>query len=154
MNIEILNANSAFNPGSEIWFVSEPSQSAWANKMDWYINFQLNKSADYKFQETSPKIKEILQDQELELKIDYSEYQNKSLLIYPSENIPAKYLVCISAKLDEKSWLEECKKVWLNLGSPNARIFATNKISLQMAKQIFHKLSPESQITWVNEINN
>ena len=137
MSILNLNTNAALSPGHDIWFVCEPEQSYWATQIDWHINFQISRSKLHKSAELKNEVKEIIADQELELKTDFSSYQNKALLIYSGFNLPAKYIVKIAYNQSSAEWIQQAKAAWQQLNFASCRVFAHKDLDIAMLRNEF-----------------
>jgi hypothetical protein len=116
-----LSESEAFSEGSALWFVGDLESSLWAQKINWYLNFQFRKAKAHEPRSIPKELSTILQTWEVDApSIKLS--SQAPLLIESSKLLPNKMTVQISARTFNQ-WLEEAKDVWISLQKPPVRLF-------------------------------
>lgn len=122
MSASVLSQASALNPGSDLWIVPDLEKSQWTAKLDWYLNFQICKSARHETPQLSSFVSEVLAESELE-KIPVPTTKSWPLMIASERLLPCKWVVVVPWNGSISSWAEKSFEVWQNLKEPSLRVF-------------------------------
>lgn len=143
---------SAFSAGSDLWIVPERENSQLAQKLDWYLNFQMAKAALHRTPQLSQPVVEILRDCELS-GYDWVPDSNEALMVLPSPFVPARWVMVIPNSDYLETWARTALEKWKQLKSPSLRVFLPEKISASQFLSVWKKLGgPETiQIATDNE---
>lgn len=123
-----LSNTSAFGPGSSLWLLPSIEKSDWARKLDWYLNLQISKSRNHESQQWSENIKEIITENEIELK-PFKAAKKQPLLVGLKRPLPFNQVVEVPFDGNAENWVQSCEKVWLELGKPSVRLFLPHNLS-------------------------
>ncbi len=126
-----LAKDAALSEGSTLWIVGDLSNSAWAQKINWYLNFQLRRAKFHQTREISRELVAVLQTWEVEapsLKLDPS----APLLVESSKLLPNQVTVQLFNRTFD-SWIDEGLRIWNDLQRPSVRVFLpSEKASSQL----------------------
>lgn len=112
----------ALSEGSTLWVVGDLNSSAWAKKINWYLNFQLRRAKFHKTREMPQELRTVLQTWDVEapeLKLDSS----APLLVESSKLLPNQITVQLFNNRTFDSWVDEAIQVWNDLQRPSVRVF-------------------------------
>jgi hypothetical protein len=128
MPVQILNRAQAFQPGFQLWVVSDEQNNPIINKMDWYAHFQLTKMNKKKPESLSPQLKFIMSENNMP---DFHETPKdpSPTMVACSRFLPAKQLVIVPFQQRAKDWVERIYNVWLGLEKPTLRVFLPKELS-------------------------
>lgn len=151
MSAEVLNSEKAFSSGHNLWIVPDREHSNWAQKIDWYLQFQISKASIHKPYEPSEFLKNTLSQYDL-ISDDMNMPDRKSLLIFTSHALPNHQLVSIIfSKSNFKAWVQSIYEVWTNLKSPSLRVFLPKGVSEKEFTQNWPHKDSLSQISLVRD---
>ncbi len=143
-----LAPEQALSEGSTLWIVGDLNSSSWAQKINWYLNFQLRRAKFHQTREIPSELAEVLQTWEVEapdLKLDPS----APLLVESSKLLPNKVTVQLFDRTFD-SWVDEAIKIWNDLQRPSVRVFLpSQKASNQLTAR--WKISEGVSATFVQE---
>lgn len=123
MQLTTLSQASALNPGADLWIVPDLESSPWAQKIDWYLNFQLVKSMRHQRAELHEDLKNLVKITEQNI-FDLENYKSlENLMIISNQQLPNKCVVMIPWRGDLKVWAQEVVKTWSQLAKPGLRVF-------------------------------
>lgn len=120
--MNVLSSASAFNPGSDLWIVPDFASCHWAQKLDWYLNFQIVKSQRHLSPEIRNFTKLIQRDSGLE-PYELSMPKDAPLMVTSDAFFPNKFVVVVPMTANFKIWVKEVSNIWENLKHPSLRIF-------------------------------
>ncbi len=128
----------AFSSGFPIWIIPDLEHSKWAQKLDWYLNFQLRRASLHQ----PKKISELNLEKiaswgvQLESLIKHTKNQEAPLLIDSRRLLPNEVTVQIPFQ-DVASWSKHCLKILKELKLESARIFLPLEVTeAQLTKAI------------------
>lgn len=136
--MKVLDQLTAFSPAADLWILPDLENSDWARKIDWYLNYQIQRSLPHRPAEFSKDLVEV---------IERSEFIAPTVIIDPeaplmvscADLVPAKQAVVVPAKTTEGDWVSTCHRVWVGLGRPSVRVFLPKKLG----PSSFQKLWPK-----------
>ncbi len=99
MGYQLLPATHAFQPGSRIWILPSHHSSWWTRKVDWYLNWQIQRS-----------------------EIRWPDHQSP-LIVASLRNVPPDLVVVLPRTTEISSWSQLAQEVWLKLNQPPLRVF-------------------------------
>ena len=137
MNVSVLSQVNFLSPGAPLWVLLGYQENHLALKIDWYLNFQIERSLKRSKVQLSNEILDFVNRCELDL--PSIEADERALLLPASHALPSSWVVCIeSAKSEETA--EKIYSIWKNLGKPTVRIFtpaSENRLEAQLKKHDF-----------------
>lgn len=116
-----LSSDQALSEGSTLWIVGELNSSFWAQKINWYLNFQLRRAKFHQSREISSELITVLQTCEVEAP-EFKLNPNAPLLVESSKLLPNQVTVQLFNRTFE-SWLEDAISIWNDLQRPSVRVF-------------------------------
>jgi len=125
MTTSSLSSVQALQPGAEIWVIPPPAESAWAARIDWYLNFQISRGLASKPSSRSSVIEKLLSNIKWTLPLDFK-VDHASLLIAPMGRVPANWILIPEAWNNEEHLLRQLK----DLKSAKIRIFPPAGVSV------------------------
>lgn len=140
MSIQTIYRAKALGPGADLWILPDLKSSSLAQKIDWYLNFQILKAAHYRKTEISSDLKSLMLENEIPL-LDFSVGKKAPLLVAASNRVPAKKIVQVQDCSSASGWLRRVEEVWTQLGRPSLRIFLPDNIE----PEDFFKIWPQSK---------
>ncbi len=148
MTIEELNDDLIYQDGSQLWVIPDKSSSNWAQKLDWYLNFQISKADSFKRPEISEPLRAILIEEEVEPTVIPAQ-EGQPLLIASPRHLPNLMTIVLSYhQQDEDLWLSSLEKTWIELGKPSLRVFLPKNFSLSKFSE-FSKSNLSGNITFI-----
>lgn len=129
---------SIFGTGSDLWIVPERKSSNIVQNLDWYLNFQIAKSAQHQMKSPPPQVLEILKNCALE-GYDWAPQDTEALLILSSHLVPSRWVMVLKGSDELENWVETAVKKWKKLKSPSVRIFLPNGVSTQQFDKLWKK---------------
>lgn len=120
--MNVLSLASAFNPGSDLWIVSDTANCHWTQKLDWYLNFQIVKSQRHLSPEIRNFTKYIQKESGLET-YEVSVPKDAPLMITSEAFFPNKWVVVVPMTASFEVWVREVSNIWENLKHPSLRVF-------------------------------
>jgi hypothetical protein len=117
-----LSESVAFSEGSDLWVFCDPAHSAFARKIDFYLNFQMARTQKFQPKPFAAGLQSILKDNQLE-ELQLAPSASACCLISTRRALPCRYVVVVLWNQSEQGWIEETRKVWQKLGSPSLRLF-------------------------------
>lgn len=147
MPIQKLAKAGAMGLGSELWVVPNPEASAWARKIDWYLNFQIAKAHQHRFPDLAPELIKVLQENEISWMKDF--VQNQTLMVATQSRLPAQQVVRIPFLNDKTEWMNRARRVWEDLGRPRLRLFLPSEIGEAEVLQLWPGGGMNTELTFV-----
>lgn len=143
MAVQRLVDAMAFSAGASLWILPTATQSVWARKLDWYLNFIAAHALLHRPPEISQGMRDMLK--EIGLAEPSTEANNqRPLLIRASHRLPTTQLVEVNYADDAKAWISAAVEVWLGLGKPAVRVFLPPKLSQSEAEKLWGDTSEET----------
>lgn len=133
MGLKTLTKAKAFDAGSELWVVPEPEHCPLAQRVDWYLNFQLARARHHKTRELSPELKNTLIQQEWP-EFQYSSEEDSPLMVAATGYFPTEMVVQVPVKRTFKTWVKNIQATWNKLDTPSMRVFLPDGKSVQEFK--------------------
>jgi hypothetical protein len=131
----ILPPQTAFNPGSQIWFVPDLHVSSWTRELDWYLGFQLFHSLSFQPKSVPEKLNEIIAENPISIPQRRST-SGGVLALAISDQLPAENLVVVS-EVEQEDWLATCHRIWTKANSPMCRLFLPAAMSPQHVERVW-----------------
>jgi hypothetical protein len=122
MSIQQLTHAAAFSSGAELWFLPNPAVSRWARKLDWYLNFQMARTAHRLPPVFELGLLELIKEENLALPTQ-PPGKGLPLLIATEHRLPTKQIVSLSFAGELKDWSTHCAETWTAMKKPPLRIF-------------------------------
>lgn len=145
-------ANLAFGPGADLWILPERKNSGLVQKLDWYLNFQIAKSSHHEATALSTRLKQILEDCELENQSTASG-DNDSLLILTSHQFPNRWILVLRGSDSLVDWVEKAMQKWEKMNSPSLRIFLPQGASPSEFRKLWKKSGGSEDINLISDRN-
>ncbi len=139
MIIKELNQRGALELGDDLWILPQKSQSLWTNKIDWYLNFiieRLNNKHTYKY---SSSFKELEKKWDFQVNIPVQKISD-NILINSEDRLPNSKTLLIPIQENFESWLETCFESWEKLKKPSLRLFFPDSEKLKPRKEILNSV--------------
>ncbi|MES2857076.1 MAG: hypothetical protein V4692_14505 [Bdellovibrionota bacterium] len=139
--MKILDQLTAFTPDAQIWMIPDLENSAWTKKIDWYLNYQIQRSLPHRPASFSKDLADVIEKSEFDaptLRLD----PESPLMIACETLLPAKQAIVVPLKASEADWVSTCHRVWVGMGRPSVRIFLPKRITTQS----FAKLWPKQDL--------
>lgn len=121
------NAN-ALSAGSDLWLLPDLANSAWAQKIDWHVNFQLSKARRHMFPRHSPEMISLIQTVQTEM-YNFEISPSAPLLVSTQNLLPNRYLMMLPFHGPLLKWQEKAAKIWQDLDRPSLRIFFPDSVT-------------------------
>lgn len=122
MAIHHLTHQEALRLGADVWFLTYPQESKWAQRLDWNLDFQLVRAWAHGRKAIPTELLQVANETEFE--IEPLEIQAGAPLMVASHKLlPNRMTVVVPWTGDAKVWAVACEKIWRNLGAPRARVF-------------------------------
>lgn len=153
MSANVLSLANAYNPGSDLWIFPELENSDWAQKVDWYINFQIIKNSQRKALPLSDEIQSVLSNTGLDLKKIVS-VRPQSLMISTSTWLPNKWLVVVDGSDQLANWTQSVFQTWNRLKKPTLRVFLPTGQNASSFLDHWRELSSFQDMTLVLDSEN
>lgn len=148
MAVSVLSQASALNPGSDLWIVPDLEKSQWTARLDWYLNFQVCKSARHQTQKLPGFINEVLDETEIS-KISVQSNSTAPLMIPSEKLLPNKWVVILPWQGDLNTWTAKALEIWRSLKQPSIRVFLPPGQSTGNLQSVFQSENGLSDLTLV-----
>jgi hypothetical protein len=125
--LKSLDSLTALSSGCDLWIVADPSQSRWTRKIDWYLNFQLQRAQTHRSPGKSAELDRLLGSLELEAPI----FELKSLaplMVASSRLLPNRQTVLVPMPDDLDDWVKRCHELWKSMSCPTTRVFLPESV--------------------------
>ncbi len=141
----------AFAAGSDLWIVPERKNSEMAQRMDWYLNFQIAKASHHQTRSLELPLQNILQECEIgtETKTEKVIGDLDSLLILSSKYFPNRWVLVLKGCDDVAAWAEKAVEKWKKMQSPSLRVFLPENLSSGQFEKLWSKFGGSSSLTIV-----
>lgn len=149
MPISVLSPANAYNPGSDLWIFPELEESQWTQKVDWYLNFQIQKNS----QRSSPNISDEIRSTLNACEISISDYatsaETSPLMISSRQQLPNKWVVITPGSKNFRSWVKNLYQLWTKLKEPSVRVFLPMGVMANSFVESWNLLSTSEELTLV-----
>ena len=136
-----LGTHEALTMGSDLWLISDLSRSAWARKIDWYLNFQLSRAAHHARREISTELASTAESWEFDPPVIESR-ATAPLLVASSKFLPNKMTVQVAGQ--GAAWVKAAAATVASLRSRSIRLFLPTDLSLQEFSKAWGGLDTDS----------
>lgn len=124
MGVTSLPSTQALTPGADLWVIGTSTESAWALKLDWSLNFQVLRASTHQKPVLPPDLSEVLNETGLE-RVE-APVTKSDLLIAADMNLPCRWVLSLD------TWdLASLKKTSQGLGDPALRVFLPRAIDTE-----------------------
>ncbi|MBX3041289.1 MAG: hypothetical protein KF789_11340 [Bdellovibrionaceae bacterium] len=138
--MQILSAASSLNPGNDLWILAEPSASRWPLRLDWYLNFQINKASHHQVKKRPDPLNELLSEVDWTLP-EIAAQESQPLLISAEGHLPARWIAIVPGSQDVEPWVNAIFKTWKGLGEPSFKVFLPTGLEDNVFSQTWKKRS-------------
>lgn len=141
---------SRLNSGADLWVIPETENSRLAQKIDWYLNFQITRSTRHQSKELPEKITKILQKSGLKNHnwVEKNISQGKeALLVLSIHALPNRWVMQVQESQQFQKWIENIYEHWLKMKMPTLRIFLPTGVSGPQFESAWRKVhhSPQQE---------
>jgi hypothetical protein len=129
MSITALDAENALSSGAKLWILADLGHSRWTERIDWYLNFQINRAEPHTTPQIGEKLNAVLAETEFvapEVKL----LEKAPLMVSSSELLPNHVTVVVPLADSASEWVLRGYAVWTELGRPELRVFLPESVSL------------------------
>ena len=149
MALQIHQSAQALGSGADLWIVPETEECELVRKVDWYLNFQLERAKYHKAQELSPELQDLLKQEELSPSDHTLEEKSPKLVV--SQSALLTELVASIPKGDSQfpEWIQHCEKLWTKLGRPRVLIFLPKGVSSEQFKKTWREFKDPHEVSAV-----
>lgn len=140
--IELKRTTEALTEGTQLWVLPQLEKSSWAKRLDWYLNFQLQKAQERESQNlASEKVQESAKDvkalnEKTDSPSDSNTNSKSSLLIESQKLLPNKMTLQLSFQDSIESWIAQIIEKSLLLKQSRVRVFLPQKIKFDQVKSL------------------
>ena len=134
MSATSLSDHSALSSGSTLWVLSDPKNSGFSRKIDFYLNFQMARAEHHRQPAPPKRLQEILTENQMEELLESKIPSPQHYIVATKRALPCSQIVFIPFKGSAEQWIQSVLSVWAKLGSPTLRIFVppvAGKIDVQ-----------------------
>ena len=128
MAITVLNQTNSLNPGADLWIIPTLDKSKSAQRLDWYMNFQMTRASLHQAPDISSELKKILQQCRLP-EAQYRIEPQEKIMFDSSNLLPNRWLVMVCNTSDFQEWTMQIVNIWSNLRKPTMRVFLPTGLS-------------------------
>lgn len=147
MPVTVLSQASSYNPGSDLWIVPEIDNSRATQKLDWYLNFQLNKFLRHPSALMSTKLYDVLE--KCEIPVEHYQTKAPRYMIGSEKLLPNRWVLSLGGSSDFSTWVEEISKIWTELGKPSLRVFLPTGLSAGEFRSLWSRIQTFDDFTVV-----
>ncbi|MES2965365.1 MAG: hypothetical protein V4760_15890 [Bdellovibrionota bacterium] len=146
-----LEASQALSNGRITWLVPDLEHSKWAQRIDWYLNFQITRAEPHRPASFAPELQEIMEKWEFEAPAVRLN-SVAPLMIASPELVPNHQTVVIPVRGSEAEWVLSCHRVWVGLGRPAVRLFLPEGFKTSSVESRWPKADAEADVELVGEL--
>lgn len=150
MSPQVQSNKSTFDAGSDLWIVPERQNSLLVQQLDWYLNFQISKSAQHQPPSVSNAVIDILKNCALE-GYDWAPRENDALLILASPFVPARWVMVLKDSDHLENWVRAAVEKWKNMQSPSVRVFLPHGVSAAQFEPLWKKAGGTDAVSIVTD---
>ena len=138
MGVSQLASTQALTPGADLWVVGTPTESPWALKLDWALNFQMLRAGRHKKPAISHELQKVIDQTDLKKELPHLQNSKASrgLLVAADLNLPCRWVLML------EEWnLTELHEAVTGLGNPSLRIFLPRSMNGESFAKTWSSLS-------------
>lgn len=150
MSANTLSSANSYNPGADLWIVTDHRFSRWTEKIDWHLNFQISKSLRHISSKTSPFLNFVLKNTELP-NFDFLPESKSQLLIASNRLLPNRWVLVLGFDESLDIWMNDLTKVWKKLGDPSLRIFVPSPFNVSKVAEFWNNHHSTYDVSLVAE---
>ena len=119
-----------------------------AQRMDWYLNFQLSRAGLHNLPKPPQQLLRILQ--QTGLSVDFLESdQNLPLMISSKMHLPNQWLVQLGQVEDLKRQCHSIAQIWKDLKNPSMRVFLQSGLDIEEFQKVWKSVQTFDDFTVV-----
>jgi len=149
MPISVLSPANAYNPGSDLWIFPELEESQWTQKVDWYLNFQIQKNSQRSSLSISDDIRSTLNACEISVPDFTTTAESSALMISSHLQLPNKWIVVTPGSKNFRAWVKNLYQLWMKLKEPSLRVFLPTGVLANAFVESWNLLSTSEELTLV-----
>ncbi len=149
MPISVLSPANAYNPGSDLWIFAELEESRWTQKVDWHLNFQIQKNSQRPPLAFSEEIRTTLTACELSMEDFSTSAETTPLMISSRRQLPNKWVVVVPGSKNFRQWVKYLYQMWTKLNEPSLRVFLPVGVVANSFVESWNLLSASEDLTLV-----
>lgn len=149
MPISVLSPANAYNPGSDLWIFPELEDSKWTQKVDWYLNFQIQKNSQRLPIAISEEIRSTLTACEFTVSDFSLSVETSPLMISSRTQLPNKWVVVVPGSKNFRAWVKTIYSMWTQLKEPSLRVFLPLGTTANSFVESWNLLSASEDLTLV-----
>lgn len=138
---QFAHQDQPFSAGAPLWIIADLQNSAWAKKLDWYLNFQLRRASRHQPLKISQTVKEKISS--WGFTVPEAMLPAAPLMIASRRLLPNELTVQIPVS---ETWVQDCLQVIRQLRLKKVRVFLPVPISAQEFKNFVNKNSHENSV--------
>lgn len=133
-------ATNLYSEESDLWIFAPPEHSAWAARMDWYLNWQMCKGLAHTRMsgEELPEVATFIT-------------KDAPILIASKDRLPAKSCLVLPLLKGEKTWLKKVHAIAHGLGAKKIQVFLSPGMKSEMAKEYWREWEPKIHAVFSND---
>ena len=148
--MKTIDAVSALSPGRVTWIVPDLERSRWAQRIDWYLNYQIARAEPHVPASFAPELQDVIEKWEFEaptVRLNGA----APLMIASSGLIPNHQTIVLPVRSGEAEWILASHRVWVGLGRPPTRIYLPSGVSTAVFEGRWPKGDAEADLEIVDD---
>ena len=146
----VVDSLSALSPGRQTWIVPDLGRSRWAQRIDWYLNFQIARAAPHQPATFAPELQDVIE--KCELSVPTVRFNPAGpLMISSSDLLPNHQTIVIPVAVGEAEWVMASHRIWIGLGRPPTRLFLPSGVSAAAFENRWPKAAHDADLELVFE---
>lgn len=127
-SLKVLSQTNSLNAGADLWVTPDFTESRFAPRLDWYMNFQISHAMNHQKNPLSDTLTSILKQTQLP-GIEFVE-DNESGILFSTENVlPNRWVLLLPKSQPLNNWCERISAKWEGLRRPGLRVFLPKDIA-------------------------
>jgi hypothetical protein len=123
----VCSEEQALQAGADLWILPDLDHSEWAQKIDWYLNFQLAKAGQHSKLDQSSELQEVIEKWEFDPpSVEIA--KQLPLMVASSDLLPNHSTVIIPLGGEVKLWPKRVFELWQKLDQPTLRVFLPKNV--------------------------
>jgi hypothetical protein len=150
-----IDSTEALSPGCELWVLPPREKSQWAERIDWYLGFQIERARPHKPAQFSPDLQEVIERWEFEIpavRLASDDPSKTPLMIASSRLLPNRMTVVLPSSTDAE-WIAEAHRVWTGLGRPKVRAFLPSSVSPGAFETRWPKEDRDAEVEFISDLD-
>lgn len=127
-SLKVLSASNSFNTGADLWIAPDFTESRFAPRLDWYMNFQISHSLNHQKAQLSSRLDSILKQTQL-LHLDFIEDVQSGTLFSTENVLPNRWVLILPKSQPLNTWCERISNKWEGLRRPSLRVFLPKDVA-------------------------